>query len=181
MAKPSRVYRRCFDLASPRPMQKKGVLEALEAIWREHRTRLSGAFALNQKFGVSKNEDAKNFLRREVYVLGLALRRRPPRWNVSEFISSIRAHPTTRITALEGQIFQALLMGVYEEDSTISRQERWVMSRELEYAFAHGVPPEFLCGFLYQSGGRKNLLEKLESGFAEPAFRAELAEDGQRL
>lgn len=45
------------------------------------------------------------------------------------------------------------------------------MAKELEYALRHSVPPEFLCGFLYQSGGRKTLLKKLEAGYKEPAFR----------
>ncbi|WP_162888222.1 hypothetical protein [Sphingomonas mesophila] len=152
-------------------MKRKQVDEALLSIWREHSDRLSSSFAATQEFGLSKNEDAKNFLRREIYALGLAIRRSPPEWNVAELIASSRAHQTTRFEVLENQLFHALFMGVYDEDALIKRQERWLMAKELEYALRHSVPPEFLCGFLYQSGGRKNLLKKLEANYREPWFQ----------
>ena len=72
-------------------------------------------------------------------------------------------------------IFHALFLGLYEEDTQISRQERAQMAKELLYADRHNVPPEYLCGFLYQSGGRKKLDEKLnESGYLEPAFSSQV-------
>ena len=169
-------YSRPYQSDDGRPLSQKTTLNALEAIWKEYDNRLKTAYAQKQEFGLTKNEDAKNFLRREVYVLGIALKRNPPSWSLSDFIASTRMHKSTRVSALEGQVFHALLMGVYEEDSTISRQERWSMAKELEYAFAHRVPPKLLCGFLLQSGGRKHLLKKLETGFKEPAFRKPTAD-----
>lgn len=163
-------YRREFDANRRKRLKRTQVNEALKAIWAEHEARLSSSFAVTQPFGLSKNEDAKNFLRREIYALGLALRRAPPTWNVSTLIASSRAHKTTRLDVLDKGLFHALLMGVYDADALITRQERWLMAKELEYALRHSVPPQFLCGFLYQSGGRKNLLKKLEVGYTEPAF-----------
>lgn len=164
-------YERAFKPRPVRPLKRKVVDDALLAIWREFEARLPSAYAADQKFGLSKNEDAKNFLRREVYALGRALQNSPPKWDVAELVASSRVHRTTRIEALEGRVFHALLMGVYHEDSLIKRQERWSMAKELEYADRHDVPPEHLCGFLYQSGGRSNLLKKLAAGYREPAFR----------
>ena len=157
-------YRRPFDMRSAKRLNRAQVNEALVCIWREHDYRLSSSYAGKQPFGLSKNEAAKNFLRREIYALGLALMRSPPSWDVSELVASGRARRTTRIDVLEDRIFHALFMGVYDEDTLIKRQERWSMTRELEYAHRHGVPPEYLCGFLYQSGGRSGLLEKLKAG-----------------
>ena len=164
-------YIRGFELDPTAPLKRSHVEKLLLAIWDEHSARLRSSFAATQEYGLSKNEDAKNFLRREVYALGLALQRSPPTWNVAELITSSRAHQTTRADVLKNNVFQALFMGIYNEDDQISRQERWVMARELEYAARHNVPPEFLCGFVYQSGGRKNLLKKLGADYRERAFR----------
>ena len=171
MAGIKKDYRRAFDLGSSKQLKRAQVNEALISIWREHDYRLSSSHAGSQPFGLSKNEAAKNFLRREIYALGLALKQSPPKWDVSELVASSRARQTTRIDVLEDRIFHALFMGVYNDDTLIKRQERWSMTRELEYAHRHGVPPQFLCGFLYQSGGRTGLLEKLKVGYVEPAFR----------
>ena len=142
-------------------------------IWREHGRRLQRAFMKSHKHGLSKNEDAKNFLRREIYALGLRLKARPPSWNLCEVLVGLRKHQTTRRDVIGLNIFHDLLMVVYDEDDQISRQERWIMAKEMEYAHRHSVPPEFLCGFLYQSGGRKNLLEKLKDDYIEPVFRGD--------
>lgn len=144
-------------------------------IWREHSRRLGSSFGADQPYGVSKNEDAKNFLRREVYALGLVLKTKPQRWNLSKLLVKERSHATTRRDVLGQNIFHDLLMSIYEDDSQISRQERWTMAKELEYAYRHSIPPEFLCGFIYQSGGRKNLLKKLDADYIEPAFRSDEA------
>ena len=178
MAIRNQEYVRSFGVQPDRRLNERNVLSALTEIWREHSVRCDSAFGKMLQFGLSKNENAKNFLRREVYALGLELKRMPQRWNLAEFIASIRVHKTTRLDALNGRVFPALLLGVYEEDSSITRQERWVMSKELEYAEAHNVPPEFLCGFLYQSGGRQDLLKKLAAGFVEPAFRKKAEDTG---
>lgn len=169
-------YVRTFELSPTSPLTRRQVDKALVAIWDEHSRRTPTKFGENQKFGLNKNEDAKNFLRREIYALGLALQAMPPIWNVTDIVASVRANPVTRPEALENRVFHALFMGVYDDDSQISRQERWTMTRELEYASRHHVPPRFLCGFLYQSGGRKHLLEKLAAGYTEPGFGDGLTE-----
>ncbi len=163
-------YARNFTISPDATLGKPQANKALINISDEHYRRLKRSHFDGQQFGLSKNEDAKNFLRREIYALGLSYLANPPRWAVSELVAKIRVSQTTRMEALEN-VFHSLLMSVYEEDDPISRQERWLMARELEYARRHNVPPEFLCGFLYQSGGRKNLLKKLEAGYIEPAFR----------
>lgn len=164
-------YVRTFELSPTSPLLRRQVYKTLTAIWDEHSSRLSDEFVEKQrKFGLSKNEDAKNFLRREIYALGLALLAAPPNWKVADLVASVRVNPVTRPGALENRVFHALIMGVYNDDSQINRQERWTMTRELEYALRHHVPPHFLCGFLYQSGGRKNLLKKLAAGYIEPGF-----------
>ena len=65
---------------------------------------------------------------------------------------------TTRPEAMENN-FHALLWCVYEGEQGYSKQERSLMSLELEYAYRHDVPPELLSGFLYQSTSRRDLEE----------------------
>lgn len=168
MKKPG--YVRTFEPLPTKPLTKRQVRQALASIWDEHSERVPASYGASMKFGLSKNEDAKNFLRREIYALGLALQAAPPTWNLAELVASVRANPVTRPEPLENQVFHALFMGVYDDDSQITRQERWLMTRELLYASRHNVPPRDLCGFLYQSGGRRNLLEKLTAGYIEPSF-----------
>lgn len=163
-------YVRTFEPSPAKPLTKHQVDQALTAIWDEHSRRVPTSYGAAMEFGLSKNEDAKNFLRREIYALGLVLQAAPPTWKLSELIASARANPVTRPEPLENQVFHALFMGVYDDDSQITRQERWSMTRELQYASLHSVPPRYLCGFLYQSGGRKNLLKKLAAGYMEPGF-----------
>lgn len=162
-------YKRKFSLAPKSPLSKKDVSDALLAIWDGHSDRLKESWVKAQPYGLTKNEAAKNFARREVYALGIALLVQPPKWDIAEVVEKIRLKPTTRPEALE-RIFHALFLSLYESDDPINRKERWMMAKDLEYAFRHKVPPEFLCGFLYQSGGRRGLLKKLEDGYIEPGF-----------
>lgn len=164
------TYTRSFEIGARRPLKSHEFEKILYEIWREHDRRRSTKFSIEQTFGSSPNEDAKNFLRREIYALGRCLKAVPPKWDIVEIISGLRIHKVRRPKALHGNIFHALLMGVYEEDTQIPRQERSKMAKELLYADRHNVPPEYLCGFLYQSGGRDNLEEKLNAGYLEPAF-----------
>jgi hypothetical protein len=168
-----RGYERAFDAGVRKPIKRTLALKAIEGIWAEHHYRLSSSYIdrIEQLSGYSltKNETAKNFLRREIYALGGCLMKNPPSWDVSEIAGEIRKRPTTRPDALT-RTFHALLMCIYEEDDLISRQERSLIAQELEYAHRHNVPPELLCGFLYQSGARAEIRKKLASAYVEPAF-----------
>lgn len=170
---PRNAYERAFDQNGERPINRKLALKIVEQIWAEHNRRLSSGYVDTVKrisgHAVTKNETAKNFLRREIYAFGRCLIKRPARWDVSEIAGRVRKNPTTRPAAL-ARTFHALLMCIYEEDDLISRQERSLMAQELEYAHRHDVPPELLCGFLYQSGSRSSISKKLASGYLEPAF-----------
>lgn len=162
-------YVREFSVKAERPLSKAGTEKILESIWREYERRLSSKFANGLRFGLSRNENAKNFLRREIYALGMALNRKKPKWEISELLTH-RSNKSTRHKAVEGHVFHVLLMVLYDDDSQISRQERWTMARELEYAFRHRVPSRYLTGFLFQSGGRKDLVAKLKEEYVEPGF-----------
>lgn len=164
-------YHRRFGARSG-PLARREVFQILTEIWKEHDRRRSSSFVAEQEFNMSKNEDAKNFLRREIYALGLFLTENPTKWDLTQLISDMRATKSTKEDSVRDRIFHLLLMGLFEEDSVISRQERWSMSRELEYARRHEIPPELICGFIFQSGGRSRLNDKLKAGFIEPAFRS---------
>ena len=170
MGKTSAGYRRMYVVGTVTPMKKATAAAATLAIWDEHNRRLKFD-GVNEGFAPTKNENAKNFLRREIYILGRELIRVPPqRWTVADLARSIRPVPLGRDEPL-AHVFHALLMSVYEDDSQISRQERWLMARELEYAHRHNVPSALLAGFLLQSGLRTEIPAKIKSGYIEPAFR----------
>ena len=165
-----RTYLRKFQPNPDQPLTLRQVSDALLAIWDGHTTRLPTRWGDKQPYGeATPNENAKNFLRREIYALGLALKTNPPEWEMADLIKLIRGKPVTRPEVL-GRVFHALFLALYEDDDGIDRHERRMLAKELEYAYRHEVPPEYLCGFIHQSGGRKNLSIKLEDGYVEPAF-----------
>lgn len=171
-----RHYERPYSPTAQKSISAFLVDKAVLAIWKEYERRLSGTFKIDDHIH-TKNESAKNFLRREIYVLGKHLIDFPPKnWSISDLPGKVRIKSSTRPHALEN-VFHALFMSLYEEDSQISRQERWLMARELQYAQKHNVPPELLCGFLYQSGPRAEIAMKLENNYIEPAFRTADFED----
>lgn len=55
-------------------------------------------------------------------------------------------------------------------DESISRSDRHVFGNQMLYAHRHGVPPEFLSGFIAASGKPATIAEKLKQGFVEPGF-----------
>ncbi len=170
MPRGKQAYIRLYKQDCKRPLTQKEMVNIVLSIWSEFANRLRSHSGLSE-FSPTKNENAKNFLRREIYALGLAIQKnQPTTFYPKDLIDKMRLKPTTRTDFSPG-VFHALFMCVYEEDDVISRSERWMMTRELKYAKRHGIPPELLCGFLLQSGTRKDIGRKLESGYIEPAFR----------
>jgi hypothetical protein len=167
-------YRRLFDMDERSPIKPRKLDAILEAIWDEYDYRLTAKVS-DDDGSATRNETAKNFLRREVYALGRCLERSPlPSWSIEKFVRTKRENSTTRPEALSN-IFHALLMCILREDyrtgTRITRQERSLMATELEYAHRHDVPPALLCGFLYQSTDRRKI-RQLPPEFREPAFRS---------
>ncbi|GAB5351628.1 hypothetical protein [Qipengyuania sp. 483] len=168
MAKKKRAFERNFDLKSEKCLRRKDAEQALRNIWDEHTRRLGSSFLVGP-YEPTKNDSAKNFLRREVYALGLKILSCPStNWATEDFLAKVR--PNLNRPDKLGNVFHDLLMSIYNDDSQISRQERHLMARELEYARRHAIPPELLCGFLYQSGPRTEIRKKLEAGYLEAAF-----------
>ncbi|MEM6474607.1 MAG: hypothetical protein AAF687_00420 [Pseudomonadota bacterium] len=153
------------------PMSRRKAFARLHQIWSEHDDRL-GTPAPNPKFSPTKNESARNYLKREIYRLGRTLLKYPPKnWSTAELVKKLRGDKNRRTDKL-GHVFHDLLMAVYDEDfPLLDRQERWSITQELEYAHRHNVTPKYLCGFLYQSGPRSEIRRKLKAGYIEPAFR----------
>ena len=170
MKKGRSAYHRTFNPEIGTKIKNANLEKILESIWDEHDHRRTAK--VNDEDGsATKNESSRNFLRREVYALGLCLLKSSASpQSVVRLVEKIRASPTTRPEALSNT-FHALLMCVWDTDQAISRQERSLMAMELEYAHRHRTPPELLCGFLYQSTDRKKLGVKLREGFVEPAFQ----------
>lgn len=163
------VYVRSFDPKADKPLSRRQLSASLRDIWAEFDCRRTAKVSFHDGSN-TRNESAKNFLRREIYALGLHMFCHPPiSWRVEDFVNDMRDTRTTRPDAL-ANVFHALLMCVYRADAPISRQERSLMAVELEYARRHEVPPSLLCGFLYQSTDRKRIWERLEANFIEPAF-----------
>jgi hypothetical protein len=163
-------YERGFNVSSNKALSRKRLEKIMIDIWNEYDRRLTAKVSFEDGSS-TRNETAKNFLRREIYVLGMYLLDEPPiTWRIEDFVDGWRDTKTTRPRSL-ANVFHALLMCVYRSDSRISRQERSLMAKELEYAWRHEVPPSLLCGFLYQSTDRKKIGERLAEDFREPAFR----------
>lgn len=164
-------YERAFKIDATAPLKLSQVTKILHAIWDEHSERTRKLW-MPDDGGDTKNESARNFLRREVYALAWCLRNAPPaKWEVKDIYYK-NGGRTTHPEVLDN-MFHALMLCIYESDQGISRQERSLMSQELEYAYRHKIQPELLCGFLYQSTDRKKLGDRLATGFIEPAFRSE--------
>lgn len=178
MATPSKWrghYQRSFATEGGRALKLRDVEKATLAIGEEHYKR--GRRLVSPDDGSdTRNESAKNFLRREVYALGRRLLTQKSGTELVAELFSKLGFRTTRPEALEN-VFHGLLCCIYEREGGYTRQERSLIAKELEYAHRHNVPPELLCGFLYQSTDRKRLSERLESGFIEPAFRRQPDED----
>ncbi len=147
------------------------IAKIIEEIWDEHSSRRIRKVSPDDASD-TKNESAKNFLRREIYALGCQILNAPPSWDASDLLEKMECK-TTRPDALENE-FHALLVCVYRGEQGLTRQDRSLVSKELKYAYCHRVPPELLCGFLYQSTDRRRLSDRLEKGFIEPAFRINL-------
>lgn len=154
------------------PLKRQTVLRELNRIWDEHTERLRTPDA-DQAFSPTKNENARNYLKREIYKLGKRILRDPPKsWSTADIVKERRG--ANRRTDKLGAVFHDLLMAVYDEDwPKLDRQERWSVAQELEYAHRHKVPSKYLCGFLYQSGPRTDLRAKLKADYVEPAFRCD--------
>ena len=150
------------------------VQKTLSAIWRGYSRRLAGS-GVEPVYSPTKNESAKYFLMREIYALGRQLISEKPSFDPEDLVAMMRDQPTTRPDVSPGP-FHALFMAVYKENDPISGSERWLMARELKYAYRHNISPELLCGFLLQSGTRKEINKKLDNDYIEPAFRHLLAE-----
>lgn len=163
------TYQRAFQLTEGR-IKRNDLPKLIERIGNEYLRRKTAKVSFEDGTD-TKNETAKNFLRREVYALGLALLHHGPKnWSPRTLVNSIRKAQTTRPETLSN-VFHALLMSIFETDESINRNERSLIAKELEYAHRHAVPPELLCGFLYQSTDRKKIGERLHTDFTEPAFR----------
>jgi hypothetical protein len=50
----------------------------------------------------------------------------------------------------------------------ISNQDRFRYSKQLSYAYEHGIEPKWLPGFLSQAGGGERVIAKYEAGKFEP-------------
>lgn len=165
-------YERSFGGHQSKRLSLKMASKIMTDIWREHERRRKAKVSFEDGSD-TRNESAKNFLRREIFALGTFILDQPPlSWRLDDLVDELRDNRTTRPEALSN-VFHALLMCVYrsESESRISRQERSLMAMELEYAHRHEVPAWLLCGFLYQSTNRKKLGERLEKDFREPAYQ----------
>ena len=174
MPKKNFVYERAFDPTSDKPLTRKKVVKAIEAIFGGYERR-SGTRAEGLNYTKTKNEDPKYFLRREIYALGILMIKNPPEsYSPADLVEHMRQRPSTR-PDVEPKTFHALLMCVYKDDDDkgLSRKERWDMAKELSYAYRHDVPPKLLTGFLLQSGKRSEIPKKLKDGYIDPAFRSD--------
>lgn len=60
-------------------------------------------------------------------------------------------------------------------DESITRSNRHVFGNQMLYAHRHGVPSEFLNGFIAASGKPAVIGRKLKEGFVEPGFEERAA------
>ena len=165
----TRTYERSFSIDGQKPLKRSVIIRILGEIFDEHSDRVYRKVCAEDGTD-TKNETAKNFLRREVYALGTRiLNTSSEPWSADKFLA-LMDRTTTRPAALEN-VFHALFFLLYEGEEGFSRQERSLMGRELEYAYRHNIPAELLAGFLYQSTDRKRLGQRLRERFVEPAFR----------
>ena len=165
-------YKRSFSIEENTTLKPRDLEKILFEIFDEHSSRKKRKVSTNDG-SATKNESAKNFLRREIYALGYRIQNSSSGKFDANGLLDAKGRTTTRPEKLEN-VFHALLFFVYEGEQGFPRQERSKLARELEYAHRHRIPPELLCGFLFQSSNRNKLGKLLKSGFIEPAFRDSL-------
>lgn len=78
---------------------------------------------------------------------------------------------TSRVK-LDENPFHFGLLALFADDSVVTRQDRNLFSMQMLYAYHHGIPPEFLIGFIYQAGSKEEIKRKLQAGLIEPGFEA---------
>lgn len=155
----------------------KGIVgdKTMAAIWSEYTRRLTTS-SHAEPYSRTKSENAKYFLAREVYALGMHIYAYPPKgWTTKDILTKVRSHLNR--PEKTGDVFHDLLMSVFEDDMQLDRRERWQVAQELEYARRHNIPAELVCGFLLQSGPRSEVPRKLKDDYREPAFRDPPDED----
>ena len=166
-------YQRSFSIEQDTTLKRRDLEKILFEIFDEHSSRKRRKVSPDDG-SATKNESAKNFLRREIYALGYRIQNSGSGKLDANSLLEAMGRTTTRPEKLKN-VFHALLFFVYEGEQGFPRQERSKLARELEYAYRHRIPPELLCGFLFQSSNRNKLSKLLKSGFIEPAFRDALS------
>lgn len=78
---------------------------------------------------------------------------------------------------LEENPFHFGLLALFADDSVVSKQDRSLFSMQMLYAYQHGIPPEFLIGFIYQAGSKEEIKRKLRDGSFEPGFEMTFSKD----
>lgn len=73
--------------------------------------------------------------------------------------------------------FYWALTAVCQADCELPRSTKSRFAQELQYAYMHNVPPEFLVGFIYQIGSSRGLQVKIDNGQKEPWFEKRLAKE----
>ncbi len=94
----------------------------------------------------------------------------------------MQANNKTKIkqtAATDANPFYWALTAVCQADYELPRSTKSRFAQELQYAYLHKVPPEFLVGFIYQIGPSRGLQEKIDNGQREPWFEKRLAKEAK--
>ena len=121
-------------------------------------------------------ETANGYLKRESYriIVHYVAQGR------SRFFENVVRQDGRGLTArvkLEENPFHFGLLALFADDSVVSKQDRSLFSMQMLYAYRHGIPAEFLIGFIYQAGSKEEIKRKLSEGSIEPGFEKAFSKD----
>lgn len=111
---------------------------------------------------------AEGYLKRECYIL---ITNSNTRWH-NDFIKklSVYTNRERRQPSYEENRYYWGLLAIDPSHDMIGHNDLQIYSRQMLYAQRHGVPPEHLVGFLYQSGNQKSIQGKVQDNKREEEF-----------
>lgn len=123
-----------------------------------------------EKNGTKKRRpstSANSFLRENIYRLGQILRDTKQVEPIRKFFPDERRRRKD-VPSLNENIFYWILIHLYGDDTeTMPVPVRNRISKQLEYASRHGIPPYLLVGFLYQISEPEHVAKRLKTNLME--------------
>lgn len=123
--------------------------------------------ASTQKVKIPPNYSSLGTLKRYVYAVGVALKHANQVGVVSNFIPEERIIRQNTPDPRTEVFFWLTTAIIAKSKEGLPSSQIWKLSKQLEYAFRHKVPPELVVGFIYLIVNPEDISKKIETGEKE--------------